>query len=54
LYPDAKKFKSKIEKFVSEDDNDESEEIENILEWNLNQLSLLDLVLESLELIESL
>lgn len=39
LYPDAKKFKSKIEKFVSEDDNDESEEIENILEWNLNQLT---------------
>ena len=39
LYPDAKKFKSKIEKFVPEDDNDESEEIENILEWNLNQLT---------------
>lgn len=42
LYPDKKVYKSVIEKFVNDNDNEDNEDLEeldNILEWNLNQLT---------------
>ncbi len=42
LFPDKKAYKSVIEKFVNDNDNEDKEyleELDNILEWNLNQLT---------------